>query len=135
MFFCLHRIKKRIRNTLNYYNSFTWKCINLKRLVVDVKVHQGQVVFQKAPSNSSLLPIFSYILTLMLVVLLSQTMDSRWLLYAQKAAKIFYWRSFEMNVEGITGSKTNAAEDNILCCFIVLSLSRLEFIPQQTDYC
>ena len=35
-----------------------WKCINLKRLVVDVKVHQGQVVFQKAPSNSSLLPIF-----------------------------------------------------------------------------
>ena len=81
---------------MNYYNSFTWKCINLKRLVVDVKVHQGQVVFQKAPSNSSLLPIFSYILTLMLVVLLSQTMDSRWLLYAQKAAKIFYWRSFEL---------------------------------------
>ena len=64
--------------------------------MVDVKVHQGQVVFQKAPSNSSLLPIFSYILTLMLVVLLSQTMDSRWLLYAQKASKIFYWRFFEL---------------------------------------
>ena len=50
-----------IRNTLNYYNSFTWKCINLKRLVVDVKVHQGQVVFQKAPSNSSLLPTYFFL--------------------------------------------------------------------------
>ena len=50
-----------IRNTLNYYNSFTWKCINLKRLVVDVKVHQGQVVFQKAPSNSSLLPMYFFL--------------------------------------------------------------------------
>ena len=40
------------------FTILLWKCINLKRLVVDVKVHQGQVVFQKAPSNSSLLPIF-----------------------------------------------------------------------------